>query len=45
MPPFASLAPARLALAAKTWISVLRLYLIVAGGLVLARIVALSIWG
>jgi hypothetical protein len=43
MPPLASLPPARLSLAAKTWMGVLRLYLVVAGGLVLIRIVALTI--
>jgi Mn2+/Fe2+ NRAMP family transporter len=43
MPPLASLAPARLSLAAKTWMGILRLYLVVAGGLVLARIVWLAL--
>jgi Mn2+/Fe2+ NRAMP family transporter len=43
MPPLASLAPAKLSLAAKTWIGILRLYLVVAGGLVLARIVWLAL--
>jgi Mn2+/Fe2+ NRAMP family transporter len=43
MPPLDRLAPARLSLAAKTWMGVLRLYLVVAGGLVLFRIVMLAI--
>ncbi|HYA72596.1 MAG TPA: NRAMP family divalent metal transporter [Roseiarcus sp.] len=43
MPPLEQLPPAKLSLAAKTWMSVLRLYLVVAGGLVLFRIVMLAI--
>jgi Mn2+/Fe2+ NRAMP family transporter len=43
MPPLALLPPARLSLAAKTWMAILRLYLVVAGGLVLVRIVSLAI--
>jgi NRAMP (natural resistance-associated macrophage protein)-like metal ion transporter len=43
MPPLLQLAPAELSLAAKTWMGVLRLYLVVAGGLVLFRIVMLAI--
>jgi hypothetical protein len=43
MPPLDQLAPAKLSLAAKTWMGVLRLYLIVAGGLVLFRIVMLAV--
>ncbi len=43
MPPLASLPPAKLSVAAKTWMGVLRLYLVVAGGLVLFRIVMLAI--
>jgi Mn2+/Fe2+ NRAMP family transporter len=43
MPPLGELPPARLSLAAKIWMSVLRLYLIFAGGLVLVRIVTLAI--
>jgi Mn2+/Fe2+ NRAMP family transporter len=43
MPPLAQLPPAKLSLAAKTWMGVLRLYLIVAGGMVLFRIVMLAI--
>ena len=45
MPPLASLEPAKLSLAAKTWMGVLRLYLVVAGGLVLVRIVTLAFGG
>jgi NRAMP (natural resistance-associated macrophage protein)-like metal ion transporter len=43
MPPLDQLPPARLSLAAKTWMGILRLYLVVAGGLVLFRIVMLAI--
>jgi Mn2+/Fe2+ NRAMP family transporter len=43
MPPLDQLPPANLSLAAKTWMGVLRLYLVVAGGLVLFRIVMLAI--
>ena len=43
MPPIDQLPPARMSLAAKTWMGVLRLYLVVAGGLVLFRIVRLAI--
>jgi len=43
MPPLERLPPAKLSLAAKTWMGVLRLYLIVAGGMVLFRIVMLAI--
>jgi Mn2+/Fe2+ NRAMP family transporter len=43
MPPLRELPPAQLSLAANTWMGVLRLYLVVAGGLVLFRIVALAI--
>ena len=42
MPPLDSLPPAKLSLAAKTWMGALRLYLVVAGGLVLIRIVMLA---
>ncbi len=42
-PPLASLAPAKLSLAARAWMGILRLYLVVAGGLVLVRIVMLAI--
>jgi hypothetical protein len=43
MPPLHRLTPAKLSLAAKTWMGLLRLYLVVAGGLVLIRIVMLAI--
>jgi hypothetical protein len=43
MPPLAQLPPARLSFAAKTWMFVLRAYLVVAGGLVLVRIIALAV--
>ena len=43
MPPLRELPPAKLSLAAKIWMGVLRLYLVVAGGLVLFRIVMLAI--
>jgi NRAMP (natural resistance-associated macrophage protein)-like metal ion transporter len=43
MPPLDQLSPAKLSLAAKTWMGVLRLYLVVAGGLVLFRIIMLAI--
>ena len=39
------LPPAKLSLAARTWMGVLRLYLVVAGGLVLFRIAMLAING
>jgi Mn2+/Fe2+ NRAMP family transporter len=45
MPPLHQLAPAKLSLAAKTWMGVLRLYLVVAGGLVLVRIIELAVGG
>jgi hypothetical protein len=45
MPTLDQLPPAKLSLAAKTWMGVLRLYLVVAGGLVLFRIVMLAING
>jgi len=43
MPPLDSLPRAKLSLAAKTWMGALRLYLVVAGGLVLVRIVWLAL--
>jgi Mn2+/Fe2+ NRAMP family transporter len=43
MPPLAQLPPAKLSLAAKTWMGALRIYLVVAGGMVLFRIVMLAI--
>lgn len=45
MPPLAELAPARLSLPARVWMIALRAYLVVAGGLILVRIVALAIGG
>ena len=43
MPPLRELPPAQLSLAARIWMGVLRLYLVVAGGLVLLRIVELAL--
>ena len=43
MPPLDRLPPAKLSLAAKTWMGALRLYLVMAGGLVLFRIVSLAV--
>jgi Mn2+/Fe2+ NRAMP family transporter len=43
MPPLAQLPPAKLSLAAKIWMGVLRGYLVLAGGLVLVRIVRLAL--
>jgi Mn2+/Fe2+ NRAMP family transporter len=43
MPPLDSLPPAKLSLAARTWMGALRLYLVVAGGLVLIRIAWLAL--
>jgi Mn2+/Fe2+ NRAMP family transporter len=45
MPPLDRLAPMKLSLAAKTWMGVLRLYLMVAVALVLFRIVMLAVAG
>ena len=45
MPPLEELAPAQLSLAAKLWMGVLRLYLVIAGGLVLIRIATLALGG
>jgi Mn2+/Fe2+ NRAMP family transporter len=45
MPPLEQLAPAKLSLAAKTWMGVLRVYLVVAVVLVLFRIVVLALGG
>ena len=45
MPPLRELPPAKLSLAAKIWMGVLRLYLVVAGGLVLVRIIELALGG
>jgi Mn2+/Fe2+ NRAMP family transporter len=43
MPPLAALPPAKLSLSAQAWMGILRLYLVVAGGLVLVRIVWLAL--
>ncbi|MTJ84372.1 MAG: divalent metal cation transporter [Telmatospirillum sp.] len=43
MPPLSDLPPARLSLAARLWMIVLRGYLVVAGGLVVIRIVQLAL--
>jgi Mn2+/Fe2+ NRAMP family transporter len=45
MPPLEELAPAKFSLSAKLWMGVLRLYLVVAGGLVLMRIATLALGG
>ena len=45
MPPLEELAPAKFSLSAKLWMGVLRLYLVVAGGLVLIRIATLALGG
>jgi len=45
MPPLNQLPAARLALPSRVWMVVLRIYLVVAGGLVLVRIVALAVGG
>ncbi len=45
MPPLEQLPPAKLSLAAKIWMGVLRAYLVLAGGLVLVRIVTLALHG
>ena len=44
MPPLSRLAPAHLSRSSRLWMGLLRLYLVVAGGLVLARIVILAVW-
>jgi hypothetical protein len=43
MPPLETLTPPSLSLSARTWMFILRFYLVIAGGLVLARIVTLAI--
>jgi len=43
MPPLDQLPPARMTALTRIWLSVLRGYLILAGGLVLGRIVELAI--
>jgi natural resistance-associated macrophage protein len=45
MPPLDRLAPARLTILSRTWMIVLRAYLLLAGGLVLVRIVELGLGG
>ena len=45
MPPLAHLPPARLSLLSRIWMTVLRAYLVIAGGLVLVRIVQLATAG
>lgn len=45
MPPIDTLAPAEMSKASKLWMAALRLYLVVAGGLVLIRIVTMAIAG
>jgi NRAMP (natural resistance-associated macrophage protein)-like metal ion transporter len=45
MPPLEQLSPARLSTLERVWLIVLRAYLVVAGGLVLMRIVTLAIGG
>jgi Tfp pilus assembly protein PilN len=42
MPPLAALAPARLTLPQRVWMLVLRLYLVVAVGMVIVRVVQLA---
>lgn len=42
MPPLTELPPARLSLASRVWMVVLRAYLLVASGLVLLRIISLA---
>lgn len=43
MPPLGELPPAKLSTAARMWMGVLRVYLVVAGGMVLSRIVMLAV--
>ena len=45
MPPLNELPPAQMTLPTRAWLVVLRLYLVAAGGLVLARIVQLALGG
>ena len=45
MPPLDRLAPLRMTLLTRTWMVVLRLYLLVAGGLLIVRIIQLAIKG
>ena len=43
MPPLAELPPSRLSSPSRIWMGVLRSYLVIAGGLVLLRIVSLAV--
>ena len=43
MPPLDTLAPAMLGRGEKAWLGILRLYLVVAGGFVLVRIIHLAL--
>ena len=43
MPPLAELPPSRLSSSSRIWMGVLRAYLVIAGGLVLLRIVSLAV--
>lgn len=43
MPPLASLPPAQLSRSSRIWMAVLRAYLVIAGGLVLVRIIQLAV--
>ncbi|MGA3065093.1 MAG: hypothetical protein ABSD90_18110, partial [Methylocystis sp.] len=43
MPPLAELPPSELSHASRIWMGVLRAYLVIAGGLVLLRIVSLAV--
>ncbi len=45
MPPLERLAPFVMSRSSRAWMAALRLYLLLAAGLVLARIVALAVWG
>ena len=45
MPPLGRLAPYVMSRSSKAWMAALRLYLLLAAGLVLAQIVALAVWG
>ena len=45
MPPLNCLAPAKLTLQIRGWMGILRLYLLAAGGMVVARIVSLAMSG
>ncbi len=45
MPPLHRLAPAKLTLQTRGWMGILRLYLLAAGGMMLARVVSLAVSG